>query len=60
MPQPPLVPGSTTTRFSARVVEEDLAALDTLAAERGVSRSELIREALAVGVAALKEAPRAS
>lgn len=49
--------GGPAPRASIRFIEADWAALDTLAAERGQSRSELIREAIAVGVATLKEAP---
>ncbi len=58
MPRP-LDPAATShsPRTSVRFVAAEFAALTTLAAERGQTRSELIREAIAVGVATLKEAP---
>lgn len=55
MPRP-LDPASPThsPRFTTRLVKADLVALDAFAAERGQSRSDLIREAIAAGVATLR------
>ena len=48
-----------TARFTVSLPEQDLARIDELAAERGVSRSELVREASERYIAASEAAGEA-